>query len=162
VNALDRALLFRLEQGVPLTEEPFAAVAEELGIPEDEVLKRLRALSDNGIIRRFAARINHRNAGIIVNAMVGWRASAEQVERSAAIMARCPEVTHCYERAVVPGRWEYNLFTVLHGRHPAEVDRCIARLAGATGLDDYIVLVSTRELKRAPAGRLAPRTEGRA
>ncbi len=159
---LDRALLLRLEQGVPLVEEPFAAIAGDLGVSEDEVLKRLRALAEEGTIRRFAARINHRNAGITANAMVGWCVPPGRVDRFAEVVIRFPEVTHCYERAIVPGRWEYNLFTVLHGRHRETVDRCIARIAEATGIDDYVVLVSTRELKRAPTGRLPHLKEGSA
>ncbi|MDD3857505.1 MAG: AsnC family transcriptional regulator [Methanoculleus sp.] len=152
MNDRDRALLLRLQDGVPLVEEPYRAIAEDLGMTEAEVIARTQNLLSGGVIRRFAVRLNHRKAGILVNAMVAWRVPPGDVARVAGIMARFPEVTHCYERAVVPGRWEYNLFVVLHGRHRGEVDRDIVRLSQAAGIDDYTVLVSTRELKRAPLG----------
>ncbi|MDV2482470.1 Lrp/AsnC family transcriptional regulator [Methanoculleus sp. Wushi-C6] len=160
MNGSDRSLLLRLQDGVPLVDEPYRAIAEELGMTETEVIARTRDLLSQGVVRRFAVRIDHRKAGIRVNAMVAWRVPPGDVARAAEVMARFSEVTHCYERAVAPGRWEYNLFVVLHGRRREEVDRDIARLSGATGLDDYAVLVSTRELKRAPPGRALLMQEG--
>lgn len=144
MNDRDRALLLRLQDGVPLVSEPYQAIAEDLGMTEAEVIARIGTLLSRGVVRRFAVRLDHRKAGILVNAMVAWRVPPGNVARAAEIMARFPEVTHCYERAVIPGRWEYNLFVVLHGRRRDEVDRDIARLSQAAGIDDYTVLVSTR------------------
>ncbi|HNQ33881.1 MAG TPA: Lrp/AsnC family transcriptional regulator, partial [Methanoculleus sp.] len=69
----DRTLLIRLLSGVPLVEEPYRAIAEELGVTEAEVIARIESLLSQGIIRRFAVRLDHRRAGIRVNAMVAWR-----------------------------------------------------------------------------------------
>ena len=41
LDATDRALLNRLQDGVPLVDRPFAAVGEELGLAEDDVLARV-------------------------------------------------------------------------------------------------------------------------
>ncbi|MEN6514353.1 AsnC family transcriptional regulator [Methanoculleus sp.] len=160
MNDRDRALLLRLQEGVPLVEEPYRAIAEELGMTEAEVIARIETLLSRGIVRRFAVRIDHRKAGILVNAMVAWRVPPGDVARAAEVMARSPEVTHCYERSVVPGRWDYNLSAVLHGRRRAEVDRSVARLSRAAGIADYTVLVSTRELKRTPPGLALLSLEG--
>ncbi|NLZ29815.1 MAG: Lrp/AsnC family transcriptional regulator [Methanomicrobiales archaeon] len=160
MNARDRDLLRRLLAGVPLVEEPYREIATELGMTEKEVIARIQALLSRGVIRRFAVRIDHRKAGILVNAMVAWRVPPGEVARVAGIMARSREVTHCYERIPVPGRWDYNLYSVLHGRRREEVDRSIDRLSRATGIDDYAVLVSTRELKRAPPGLALLSEEG--
>ncbi len=157
----DRTLLIRLLSGVPLVEEPYRAIAEELGMTEAEVIARIESLLSQGIIRRFAVRLDHRRAGIRVNAMVVWRVPPGDMMQVAEIMARSPEVTHCYERATVPGRWDYNLYAVLHGRRRAGVDRSIARLSRAAGIDDCAVLVSTRELKRTPPGLALLAKEGR-
>ena len=152
MNNRDHAPFSGFQEGVLLVEEPYLEIAAELGMTEAEVIARIEGLLSQGIIRRFAVRIVHRKAGILVNAMVAWRVPPGDVARAAEVMARSPEVTHCYERAVVPGRWDYNLYIVLHGRRRDEVDRSIARLSRAAGIDDYTVLVSTRELKRAPPG----------
>ncbi len=152
MNTCDRALLLRLLAGVPLVEEPYREIAAALGMTEAEVIARIQTLLSQGVIRRFAVRIDHRKAGILVNAMVAWRVPPGEMVRVAGIMARSWEVTHCYERVPIPGRWDYNLYSVLHGRRREEVDRSIDHLSQATGIDDYAVLVSTRELKRTPPG----------
>ena len=152
MNARDHALLLRLEKGIPLVEEPYRAIAADLGMTETEVIARIDALLVRGVIRRLTVRLDHRRAGIQVNAMVAWRVPSGDVTRAAGIMARSPEVTHCYERATIPGRWDYNLYTVLDDRDRTGVDRSIAGLSRSTGITDYTVLISTRRLKRTLPG----------
>lgn len=152
MNDRDQSLLQRLQRGIPLVEEPYREIAEELGISEAEVISRLRSLLSLGVIRRLAVRVDHRKAGILVNAMVAWRVPPGGVVEVAEVMARSAEVTHCYERTPIPGRWDYNLYIVLHGRRREEIDRSVDHLSRTTGITDYAVLISTRELKRAPPG----------
>lgn len=152
MNDRDQSLLQRLQRGIPLVEEPYREIAEELGISEAEVISRLKSLLSLGVIRRLAVRVDHRKAGILVNAMVAWRVPPGGVVEVAEAMARSAEVTHCYERTPIPGRWDYNLYIVLHGRRREEIDRSVDHLSRTTGITDYAVLISTRELKRAPPG----------
>ena len=152
MNDRDQYLLQRLQRGIPLVEEPYREIAEELGISEAEVISRLKSLLSLGVIRRLAVRVDHRKAGILVNAMVAWRVPPGGVVEVAEVMARSAEVTHCYERTPIPGRWDYNLYIVLHGRRREEIDRSVDHLSRTTGITDYAVLISTRELKRAPPG----------
>ncbi|MFZ2074381.1 MAG: Lrp/AsnC family transcriptional regulator, partial [Methanoregula sp.] len=56
MDQTDRDLLAELEQGLPVTREPFAGIGSRLGIPESEVLERLQRLMSEGVIRRFRAR----------------------------------------------------------------------------------------------------------
>ncbi len=154
MDAIDRAILRLSQDGIPLEERPFAGIAAELGLSETEVVARLAALKERGVVRRFGARINPRQAGIAVNVMVAWIVPPARIGEVGRTMAGFPEVTHCYERRAVPGRWEYTLYTVLHGRDRAEVLGQVDRLSERTGIGDYAILTSTREFKRTPAGRI--------
>lgn len=147
-------VLAALQDGIPLAPEPFRGIAERLGVTEDELLAAVRDLRAGGVIRRFGARIDQRRLGLTVNAMVGWRVPEARVETVGRLMAAHPEVTHCYERATVPGRWDSNLFTVLHQPDHASLDRQLAALADESGITDRVVLVSGREFKRVPAARI--------
>ena len=53
LDDIDRALINRLQHGVPVAERPFEAVAGELGLPEQVVLHRVQALLDQGLLSRF-------------------------------------------------------------------------------------------------------------
>ena len=139
---------------IPIEERPFLRIAETLSIGETEVVERLECMKRRGIIRRFGSRVNPRMAGITVHAMVAWRVPPDRVAWVGTEMAKDPEVTHCYERRISPMRWEYNLYTVLHGYDVETVLGWIGDLARRTGLDDYQVLLSTREYKRTPVGRI--------
>ena len=50
---LDLRLLVVMQDGLPLTARPYARVAAQLGIGEDDVLERLAILQENGTISRF-------------------------------------------------------------------------------------------------------------
>ncbi|WP_243670387.1 AsnC family transcriptional regulator [Methanoculleus chikugoensis] len=54
MNDRDRALLLRLQDGVPLVSEPYQAIAEDLGMTEAEVIARIGTLLSRG--RRPAVR----------------------------------------------------------------------------------------------------------
>lgn len=49
----DRALLNAIQDDLPLIAEPFAPLAESLGMRVDDLLDRISALQDAGIITRF-------------------------------------------------------------------------------------------------------------
>lgn len=147
MNKLDRALVRELQEGLPLVRRPFLVIARRLKITEEEVLAKIKEFLANGVIRRFGAAVRHQDLGFVANAMVVWRVPAERVREVGMMMASFPEVTHCYERASAPG-WPYNLYTVLHGRTEEECRATAARLSAAVGVTDYLVLMSTAELKK--------------
>lgn len=154
MDPIDRALLAALETGLPVCPEPFAEIARKTGIPEDDVLERLHRLKEEGVIRRFRARIDQRKVGVIANALVAWKVPIDRPDGWGERLAASPGVTHCYERRPVPGCWDYTYYTVHHGCSREEVTSEVNLLAKETGLDEYIILFSTEELKRVPAVRI--------
>lgn len=148
MDAVDLQLLSELQDSLPLVDRPFAAIGERIGIDETEVLRRIKGLKEMEVIRRFGARINQRALGITANALVGWKiGDATEVGIQLAAM---PGVTHCYERSTVPGRWEYQLYTVHHGWSRSQVMSQVERIAREMNLSEYVVLFSTHEYKRTP------------
>jgi DNA-binding Lrp family transcriptional regulator len=147
----DRRLLVSIQDGIPLTETPFRDIGASLGLGEADVKARLLALIDNGTIRRFGARIDHRKLGIVANAMVCWNIPDGDVERAGRIISGYPGVTHCYERAVIPGVWEYNLFCVIHGRSVAEVEQGVRDIEEQAGINGHVILFSKKKFKHTPA-----------
>ena len=154
MDPIDVRLLEDLEIGVPAVSEPFAGIGRRLGIPEAEVLRRAQRLRDDGVIRKIRARINQRLVGITANALVAWRPPVEGDEEALSLLASSPGVSHCYLRRPVPGRWEYTLYTVHHGRSREEVRSAVEEIARTVGCREYIVLFSTEEYKRVPNVRI--------
>jgi DNA-binding Lrp family transcriptional regulator len=147
MDDVDRKLLKLIQDGIQIVPRPFEKVASELGISEDEVVERIEALIESGVIRRFGASIGHRAIGIIANGMCTWKVPEERVEEVGAIMAGFPEVTHCYERPRYPD-WDYNMYTMIHSYTREECERVAKQISRATGIKDYAILFSEREFKK--------------
>jgi DNA-binding Lrp family transcriptional regulator len=81
------------------------------------------------------------------NAMVVWRVPEAEMEKTGAVMAGFDEVSHCYERDT-GGYWDYNLYTMVHGRTREECLATVGRMASRSGIGDYRVLFSLREFKK--------------
>ena len=72
LDATDRRILKATASGLPLTPHPFEEVARWLFLPENEVIARMQAMQDDGVIRRVALAPNHYALGMAANGMSVW------------------------------------------------------------------------------------------
>lgn len=146
----DRAIIEATQAGLPLVPQPFAVVAETLGITEAELLDRLDALKKQGVVRRIGAAPNHYRLGMTANGMSVWDVDDTVVDSLGEIIGALTFVTHCYRRPRVLPVWRYNLFAMVHGASREEVlvkrDRVADLLGDACRAGD--ILFSTRILKK--------------
>ena len=149
MDAVDIKILSELQNSLPLKKRPFKVIGERVGIGESEVLERLENLKEIRVIRRFGARINQRALGITANALVAWKTDGDTSDVGVRL-ATMPGVTHCYERRTVPGRWEFQLYTVHHGWSRGQVQEQVESVAREMNLSEYVLLFSTHEYKRTP------------
>lgn len=142
-----KKVLEALPADFPVSERPYDEMAKEMGMSGAALIDELVALKKAGIIRRIAAMVAHRSVSYEGNAMVVWRVAEAEVGKVGAVMAGFQEVSHCYERDT-GGYWDYNLYTMVHGRTREECLATIARMASRSGIGDYRVLFSLREFKK--------------
>ncbi|MDW7651662.1 MAG: Lrp/AsnC family transcriptional regulator [Bacillota bacterium] len=144
---LDKKIISRLQGDLPVEAEPFAAVAAEVGITEEELFAKMEAYLESGVMRRLGTILRHHKAGYNANAMCGWAVPDELVDKVGPVMAEFREASHVYLRPTYPD-WPYNLFTMLHGKSPEDLERVAGQIAERTGINDYKLLYSTREFKK--------------
>jgi len=146
----ERALAAALGRGLPITEEPYKAVADMLGLQEEEVTAGLSAMLDSGAIRRIAAVPNHYRVGVTANGMSVWDVADERIEALGPKVGALPFVTHCYRRPRHLPDWPYNLFAMVHGSSRDEVERKVETIAALLGeaAQAHDILYSTRILKK--------------
>jgi DNA-binding Lrp family transcriptional regulator len=147
MDRTDLEILKRIQDGIPIVKKPFSEIAESMGLGEGKVLDRLNKLLDEGKIRRFGASIAHLKVGIDANAMCVWDVPDDRVEEVGLICANFSEVTHCYERPRVD-EWNYNLFTMVHGKNRKACEEIIKRISNEIGIDNFMILFSEREYKK--------------
>jgi siroheme decarboxylase len=145
LKKIDKDILGLAQGNLPISEQPFAIWAKELGISQDELLKRLKRLKETGIIRDFKAILIHQKAGISANAMVTWVVEEARVEEIGNKLAGFDAITHCYERPDFGG---YNIFTMIHAKTKKDLLNMITEISEKTGLKDYKIYWSKREFKK--------------
>ena len=150
MDDLDQQLIKATQTGLPLTVQPYQTLAEQLGMSAEEVMQRLQAMKDNGIIRRIATIPNHYKLGYRYNGMTVWDVEDEQIDRLGETVGQLSFVSHCYQRPRYLPEWPYNLFAMVHGKTQASVDQDIQKMAEilADACQVSTVLYSRRILKK--------------
>jgi len=152
LTSLEADLLLAIQDGFPLSPTPYADVAAEIDAPLDDVLAAVERLLADGCIKRIGCIVNHVVTGFTNNCMVVWDVPDDELDERGAAVGSLPYVTLCYHRPRRPDQeWEYNLFTMIHGREAEAVDAKIDELAA-----DYLPvphdrLYSTETLKQTGA-----------
>lgn len=147
LTELEKKVVAAIQGDIPVSRRPYKDIAERIGTDEQTVLEILKDLYNRGLIRRFGATLRHQKSGFSANAMVAWKVEDARVDEVGEQMAENPSVSHCYRR-VVTEKWPYNLYTMIHAR---DRDTCYAlasELSEKTGVKDYTLLFSSRELKK--------------
>jgi DNA-binding Lrp family transcriptional regulator len=131
MDAIDRAILNNLQGGFPVSERPYAEVAARLGLAEEELLRRLGALLENGTLTRFGPMYHAERLGGALT-LAAMKIPAGDFERVAAIVNGFPEVAHNYAR-----EHDFNMWFVLATETPARIHEVIGEIEKATGYAVY-------------------------
>ena len=128
---LERAIINRLQYGLPLTPAPYKDVADELGVSEVTLMKHLKALLDNGTLTRFGPMFHagEMGGGLTLAAM---RIPEADFSRVTEQVNSFPEVAHNYRR-----EHELNMWFVLATETPEGITETIQRIESLTGYPVY-------------------------
>ena len=150
IDATDRKIIAATGAGLPLVPEPYAEVGSWLGMSAPEVITRMQAMLETGIIRRVALAPNHYAMGMLANGMSVWDIDDARAEALGTRIGALDFVSHCYLRPRSLPDWPYNLFAMLHGSDRAEVEAKRAKVAALLGdaCRSHDILYSTRILKK--------------
>ena len=152
LSQFEGELLLEIQAGFPLSPTPYADIAEALDADVSDVIGAIERLSKSGCIKRIGCVVNHVVTGFDNNCMVVWDVDDEELDERGVAVGELPYVTLCYHRPRRPELdWEYNLFTMIHGRDPDAVDEKIDELAAEHLPYDYERLYSTETLKQTGA-----------
>ncbi len=152
VSDLDARILLEIQDGFPLTKTPYADIATTVGADVDDVLASIEHLLADGCIKRIGCVVNHVVTGFDANCMVVWDVPDDELDDRGERVGALPYVTLCYHRPRRPDQgWNYNLFTMIHGREADAVDEKIDELAADYLPFDHERLYSLETLKQTGA-----------
>ena len=116
IDHLDRRLIEAVQQGLPVTQRPYADIGKILGLHETEVIERLSELKQKGLIKRLGVIVKHRKLGYRANAMVVFDVPDHLTDQIGSHISQSDFVTLCYQRPRSGREWPYNLYCMIHGK----------------------------------------------
>lgn len=126
-----------IQDGLPLTEQPYLTLAQQLGLTEEQVMKTITDWQEDGLIKRFGLVVKHHTLGYKANAMVVWDIPNEKVDEVGALLSASDAVTLCYQRPRQLPEWPYNLFSMIHGQDRETVLQQLAEITEKNDLAGY-------------------------
>jgi len=150
LDDIDRKIIHATQSGLPLVSRPYNDIAQRLGISSEEVITRMSAMQQRGIIRRIAAVPNHYALGYKGNGMTVWDVPDDLVNELGQQVGALEFVSHCYHRPRYLPDWPYNLFAMVHAHNREEAMLLVDKIAALLGENDraHDVLFSKRILKK--------------
>jgi len=143
----DRDFVRELQKDMEIIDEPFVKAANNLGISENKLFKKMKHYEEIGVMRRFAAILRHRQVGFTANGMIVWRVPEGRISEVGTKLGAFPQVSHCYERPTYPD-WPYNVFSMIHCKTHDEANEMAKTIQDQIHVDDYRILFSSREFKK--------------
>ena len=143
----DKDFIRELQKDMEIIDEPFVKAANNLGITENELFEKMKQYEDNGVMRRFAAILRHRQVGFTANGMIVWKVPEDKISEVGAKLGAFPQVSHCYERPTYSD-WPYNVFSMIHCKTHDEANEMAKTIQNQIHVDDYKILFSSREFKK--------------
>ena len=134
LDDLDRAILNEIQSHFPIVSRPYAEVGKRVGASEAEVLARVQALTEAGIIRRLGANFTSRKLGY-TSTLCAARVPAESLDHFVTVVNRFPGVTHNYLR-----RHHYNVWFTLIAESEARLTEILEEISTATGVSEILSL----------------------
>ena len=127
VDPTDKRIINALQDNFPLGDEPYREAAERLGMSEEDLLARLRALLEARVLTRFGPMFQvERMGGAFV--LAAMKIPEADFERVAALVNGMPEVAHNYRR-----EHAFNMWFVLATETPAGIVAAIDDITRLTG-----------------------------
>ncbi|SHM34870.1 Lrp/AsnC family transcriptional regulator [Vreelandella subglaciescola] len=131
LDATDRTIINRLQDGLPLVERPFARVAEELGLGEGRLLYRLEQLRERGVLTRFGPMYHAERLGGGLT-LAALAVPEDDFDRVVEQVNAFAEVAHNYRR-----EHALNMWFVLATETPERIAEVINEIEAETGFAVY-------------------------
>jgi siroheme decarboxylase len=141
LDTIDKAILNRIQSNFPIQSRPYAAIARELGLTEQQVLHRVQTLKAEGIIRRIGGNFVPHKVGF-VSTLCAAKVPEDQIDAFAAVVNKYAGVTHNYQRENA-----FNIWFTFIAASREEIAQNLSRISRETGVTTILNLPATKVFK---------------
>ena len=144
VSEVELGLVSLIQAGFPLSERPFALLAQKLGATEDEVIQHISGLKERGVVREIGPVIYPQALGYH-STLVAMKISLENLDEAQKHIWSHPGISHAYLREN-----EFNLWVTLALADTLEVESAVADVEKACRAKSAVSLPAVKIYKLAP------------
>ena len=126
MDDIDQHLLNEMQDKFPLVREPFAVLAERTHTSEGDVIVRLQAMRESGVLRQVSPIFDTKALGYATS-LVAMRVPEAKLKQAAKIVNAHPGVSHNYRRTHEFNMW-FTIAVPAGADLQAHVDALIAAL----------------------------------
>ncbi len=151
LDRYDRAILAELQRDGRVSNVQLAGL---VSLSESACLRRVRALEQTGLIERYVALLNQKEAGLAGTVFVHIALRREEQSELAAFEAavqNSPEVMECY---LMTGEFDYLLRVVISDMADFERlhNEALTRLPGVARVNSSVAIRTVRKTTELPLG----------
>ena len=141
IDKIDKIILNRIQSDFPITSRPYLVISKELGLSEDDVLRRIKKLKANGTIRRIGGNFVPEKIGFI-STLCAARVPKDKLDSFAKAVNKYPGVTHNYKR-----NNHFNVWFTFIAPSMEEIKENLKKISASTGIKTIINLPATQVFK---------------
>ncbi len=127
-DEIDGVLLDGYQSGFPIVERPFETIARDTSYTAGELLDRLRAHTESGLVRRIGPVLDPSVIG--ASTLAALRVDENTFEAVADVVSEYPEVSHNYRRDN-----EWNLWFVVTASSSQRLESLLGEIETRTGYE---------------------------
>jgi len=131
MDEVDKQIINHLQGGFPVCDSPYQVVADQLALTESDLIARIKALLDSGVLSRFGPLYHAEQMGGALT-LAAVKAPEVEFDQVAKIINAFPEVAHNYQR-----NHELNMWFVIATDIPERLNEVIEAIELQTGLPVY-------------------------
>ena len=139
LDAVDRKILAKLQNDCRITMQD---LADEVGLTASPCHRRVKALEEQGVVKRYVALVDQKAVGLPVSVFISIkleRQKEEDLQRFAKSISGWPEVLECY---LMTGHRDYLLRVVVADLSEYErfLKQKLTRLSGISSIESSFAL----------------------
>ena len=141
IDEKDKQIINHIQSDFPICERPYATIGDALSMDEAEVIRRVTALKEGGIIRRIGGNFSPDTLGFF-STLCGAQVPEEKIDAFAAVVNSYKGVTHNYVRED-----EFNVWFTFIEASVEEIKKNLTEITKKTGVTAIYNLPATRVFK---------------
>lgn len=131
MDSIDRALLNAMQEGLPVCAEPYADLAQQLNISQQQIVDRVQAMLEDKRLSRFGPMYRADSMGGVVT-LAAMSVATADFEYVAHIVNAFDEVAHNYARA-----HEFNMWFVVAAESDTQIEQVLRTIEARSGYRVY-------------------------